>query len=1443
MPSKRHSWLGFTTLYVALLLIPILLYIFVYQGSRIDEATMRNFRSLEAAAERINQTMKTMRQVATNYSFGVDPELLADIAYPSRGRKGSTEQPPTDRPHNMMRAMHQIVSDHFFGTDSSLLGHVASSTSEKTDLVEGDVISAHNAALDLKKIIDKQLKHREIAFDVTSVIINPKCYEDADSEACTSIDEVKHKDNCPRSLWHCRYARRCSSGLNVSAAHLVDNDCRPLRERNKQLHGALLPQKRDSSDDGASRRALARLLDKFGIEVSMDTKDALEGPTRHLSMFFDSYFVANDEKKIVYSASARVDHDDDRPHRAGAPFVSLAKIDDILSVDYEIDQGPAAFADEQAPGRHESALVGHSVVRTVDVNGVELSVFIHPFTINQSLAGERDEISLWYVVGALPRSVLAREAIRIRLGPATDAILAIALLLAVMPILRFWSAGDRSVIGRTNIYAVGASVVGAAALGTALLSSTVQKDADGHHFDEELRRVSLTIVERFVDEITSTIAVLEEDVDIMLRELGAFQPRPQVLEGMKGAPEEEVKGPSLEESMLCKSTEDGDGIAMVQSSFLLNTAGTMVACTQYRDRQSRRLRLGFREYFEDPHTTPLKSVERFSWKRGPHILRPIDSVVQGKKEVVMSFALEEAVSEKVELLQHALGKRKEPIAAAVIGLSSVDGVVLKPPYRYAVVNQLGDTLFHSDKSRERVSNVLDDTGSDEKVHLAITSGRSRFLDTYYDGIPIRAYFSPLYESDDEEWVLIVYRHHRFVDSLSSLNISLSIIAWLALVTFSMLLISLASVSVRRVLGRGAMLPYVVAVLVDGKSAIAALILGALGWAFSYGSGRAALCVGTLLPIAVALVVYWEAWRCESSCVRGGPRHVPRGRVATKGTFMVAAVVLAFSVVPMFAWHSYFRGELVAGRELHVKDELKESFVRKKDDFREYKNSLAEQQATCESRFLNDHSAMSGKRSNGHFVTFEMGCPGAWSRYACPELDGEISELFDEDEDLGGGRGGQMQSVFEFLRPFVAYSALSETIMRNVGRRTAGGVSEVGRGQSARAWVLVLGTGLGGGLLLLLSYSAVRVKFGHARKVSSLPPWRWMGENGLPSEGESAPAKAIVVRRSEKEMRQFLARLRKRYRVRVAVWRVDLGEWEWRLTDAIRPLDARTVYVVEDLRDAVGGEGAVALADELRNLRGVDVILGADVVPSYHIDSGAVGQDGNWSMWSNGWLELTREFEAWVWRGYTRDDTEGKGEKEREPWETAMDEELDAHPDLRGIVRTVKSMMENRVGTAPELRDIALRSFRAGALHRFKSIWAACSRDEQLQIVALARGGAPNFRQVAAISSLANRGIITESDPIELTSKAFGDFVNHDVALHSLNEWRRQGHRDWWRVTWLPLVILAGLALMFFWNSNPEAMGTLGAIGAALIAFIPVSASLLRVGQTTLPIGGSGATDQ
>ena len=146
--------------------------------------------------------------------------------------------------------------------------------------------------------------------------------------------------------------------------------------------------------------------------------------------------------------------------------------------------------------------------------------------------------------------------------------------------------------------------------------------------------------------------------------------------------------------------------------------------------------------------------------------------------------------------------------------------------------------------------------------------------------------------------------------------------------------------------------------------------------------------------------------------------------------------------------------------------------------------------------------------------------------------------------------------------------------------------------------------------------------------------------------------------------------------------------------------------------------------------------------------------------------------------------------------------------------------------------------------RFARQWLASTEDERVQLYALARGGFVNQNRIAVLSSLLNRGLIqvnsvggkrngkTSGDGgfnkvIALRDLEFGDYIRDNLDHDEFKAWQREGHGNIWRKIWPPLTVVAVLALLFFLNANPEALGILLALLGATVGAAPIAISLAR----------------
>lgn len=319
----RHSLVTSTIVYTALILFPTLLYVFFYQESRIDEATMRNFRSLGTAADRVKTALGTLRNVSENYSLGIDATLLGDIIDSCASK-----------------------SDHPW----------VESARELKEIV--DIAQRNQSNLDLTP---RPL--RIIRDDLTQPYPRP----------------LKSDQSLPCLNDQLRAHAKCNAGdhdLRLEPSKIVSRDCRSLRQRDERVYGAL------SDDEQPEGKKLMQVLGNFGIEVSRNTDDVFDKPTAHLSLFFDNYYIADERGNVIFDRQARPQsYDEHRRHRAGVPFVSLATIEDLI---LENPSTPLPFSDSvrDSDGHTKTTLppTGHSMVRNIQVGDVDLSVFIHPFS-------------------------------------------------------------------------------------------------------------------------------------------------------------------------------------------------------------------------------------------------------------------------------------------------------------------------------------------------------------------------------------------------------------------------------------------------------------------------------------------------------------------------------------------------------------------------------------------------------------------------------------------------------------------------------------------------------------------------------------------------------------------------------------------------------------------------------------------------------------------------------------------------------------------------------------------------------------------------------------------------------------------------------------------------------------------------------------------------------
>ena len=239
--SRTPAWIRLTAIYLLLTVVPIAVYLFLYQRSRIEQATIRNFRALDAAAERVVQVLQTLPNVVDSSAFGLSPSMLDEVTERITGHRSRCRTNGDDVPWN---ADIQLPPDLFRSVELTPAQRL-----EYRYLRAAQILVQHNKNTgNTKKLWDALHclvdTHRRFSSPVESIAVDvsplPRASlhpssEDCgtlmpDSRACTDrLSSLLSSQQCPELP---RSPRLSAAGGAMVATTI---DCRPLEDRYEDL--------------------------------------------------------------------------------------------------------------------------------------------------------------------------------------------------------------------------------------------------------------------------------------------------------------------------------------------------------------------------------------------------------------------------------------------------------------------------------------------------------------------------------------------------------------------------------------------------------------------------------------------------------------------------------------------------------------------------------------------------------------------------------------------------------------------------------------------------------------------------------------------------------------------------------------------------------------------------------------------------------------------------------------------------------------------------------------------------------------------------------------------------------------------------------------------------------------------------------------------------------
>ena len=184
-----------------------------------------------------------------------------------------------------------------------------------------------------------------------------------------------------------------------------------------------------------------------------------------------------------------------------------------------------------------------------------------------------------------------------------------------------------------------------------------------------------------------------------------------------------------------------------------------------RDTNTPRVGIGHREYFKAANEGRLWHAPGID-----HYVEPVRSVTTGKFATIVSI--------RSSLAGGQDGCGQASVVAAQANLVSTTKPVLPPGTGFAIVDENGTALLHSDESRALFENLFEEMEEGDRLRAIMHARTSMMMQSSYLGRPHRVYVQPL---EHMPWTLVTFSDTEMV-STANLEIlgHASVIAFLYL---------------------------------------------------------------------------------------------------------------------------------------------------------------------------------------------------------------------------------------------------------------------------------------------------------------------------------------------------------------------------------------------------------------------------------------------------------------------------------------------------------------------------------------------------------------------------------------------------------------------------------------------------------------------------------------
>jgi hypothetical protein len=455
---------------------------------------------------------------------------------------------------------------------------------------------------------------------------------------------------------------------------------------------------------------------------------------------------------------------------SGLRLAALAEKEDVVPAGKD-----AAPAPPRLPTLAE--VRSSTLVRGVEVDGIPYKLFSQPIRLK---AGDDAQYATWAVGVLVPLDGLQGDTQRMPLAVMAGVPLLCLLALLALPFLQLATAGAREPLTRFTVYGLALSSV----VGTALLTlgglDWYAYGSVGERVDSELRAVARALQAGFQDELRAAYGVLVtfRDQRVQVRPGNLLQQGYIVCTGVldkdgKDDNCDAVEGltkPHLSDfqptfdsypafDILLLAGNDGWQREKWTTAKTITPVFQMDHYGAFTDVMSGRL-------LPSPGADGVAAQGVTS--DGGLALNVMTSPNTGQVLTVLS----------VPIVDGRDGAPPRGVAMMIPKLLSLVDPIMPPDTGFAVMDNNGRVVFHSQQSRRLYENFFAEASGELPLRSAVFARRAGFFDLDYHGRPQRAFVQPL---PDTSWSLVVYRSQDTLRTFNFEAVSVALLCFLGCV--------------------------------------------------------------------------------------------------------------------------------------------------------------------------------------------------------------------------------------------------------------------------------------------------------------------------------------------------------------------------------------------------------------------------------------------------------------------------------------------------------------------------------------------------------------------------------------------------------------------------------------------------------------------------------------